>query len=87
MTTNSTATNLVGIVSPTLRKTIFNLLQIRQSALYDIAGVDPMSFGRAQWYADRVRDIDYANRSIARYARDLNVAPYELIAHVEAQTS
>jgi hypothetical protein len=79
--------NATITMSQSTRKSIRNLLEIRASALEDIAGVDPTSFGRAQWYADRVRDIAYANRTIERFALGLRLSPADLIAHVEAQTS
>jgi hypothetical protein len=67
-------------ISPTLKATVRELLAMRDSALADIAGAGPVRPGQAEWLADRVSDIAFANNKIGKYAAYMGLRPADFIA-------
>jgi hypothetical protein len=71
------------LINPRQLRTVYGLLQIRKSALADLAAMPDHKIG-TDWHQDRVRDVTSVNISIERFATLNNVDPSELIERSEA---
>jgi hypothetical protein len=60
-------------------ETVRRILEIRDSAIADLNAAGPSKMAH-QWAADRLADVNYANRQIQAIADRIGVGPASLVA-------